>query len=334
MVADQMNDTAAPASPLRADPVTAPGGGCSGTTAGLLGPAAVGPTAPLAAAAEEPRAYDGRGAAVIVVDDGFSADYDQSNMVLGLDLSGPGDDDAERATWRSHGSWVAEVVGDVAPGADIIHLKVLPDEGGGAAYSDIEEALAWSLANAARYGAVAVNLSLGEGNVTGAVETALSDELAALHDAGLAVTVAAGNGGRENGDGVTPFAADPHVIAVSAVDDDGGFASWTQKHPGLTDIAAPGRVRVETDEGLGMTLSGTSFAAPYVAGAVAVLQEAALDLTGERLTPEEIVAILQTTAEPVRDADPAVDGYRIADADAAVDHLGANYPDFAADVVV
>jgi len=278
--------------------------------------------------------YDGSGTAVVVIDDGYSANYDQSRTVFTLDLSGPGDADAERPSWRSHGSWVAEIVGDVAPGADIIHLKVLPDDDGGAAYSDIAEALEWSLENAERFGVVAVNLSLGAGSVTGPVVTTLSDELAALDAAGLPVIVAAGNGGRENGEGVTPFAADPHTIAVSAVDADGRFAPWSQQHPELTDIAALGAgVRVETEEGSGVTVSGTSFAAPHVTGTVALLQEAAAALIGERLGPEEIVAILQATGAPVLDAPADAEGYRIADADAALDYFVANSADFAGDVI-
>jgi subtilisin family serine protease len=290
--------------------------------------------APAPARARDAALYDGTGTAVIVIDDGFSASYDQSRTVFALDLSGPGDADAERPTWRSHGSWVAEVLAEVAPGTDIIHVKVLPDDGSGATYSDIEEALVWSLENAARFGAVAVNLSLGDGNAVGAVETTLSDEMAALADAGLAVTVAAGNGGYAGPDSVTPFAADPNSIAVSAVDSEGRFAPWSQKHPELTDIAALGAgVRVETEEGWAVTLSGTSFAAPYVAGTVALLQQAADELLGEALSPEEIVAILQASAVPVLDAPVEADGYRVADADAALDYFLANYPDFAGDLI-
>lgn len=315
----------------RADETTDAVGACGGLPP--LGPVAPGPASP-GPGADLPTTYDGEGTAVIVVDDGYSTAYDQSRTVFTLDLSGPGDADAEAASWRSHGSWVADIVGDVAPAADIVHLKVLPDDGGAASFRDIEDALAWSVANAARFGAVAVNLSLGEGNVTGAVETSLSDEFAALHDAGIAVTVAAGNGGRTFAEGVTSLAADPHTLAVSAVDGDGRFAPWSQRDPVLTDIAARGAgVRVETAEGWGVTLSGTSFAAPYVAGTVALLQEAATDLIGERLTPEEIVAVLQGAAAPVRDAEPTAAGYRIADAEAALDLLAATYPDLAGDVV-
>lgn len=294
------------------------------------------PAGRVAPTAGDGGAYDGSGTTVIVIDDGYSASYDQSSLLLALDLSGAGDADAaaERGSWRSHGSWVAEVVGDVARGVEIIHLKVVADDSAGADYDDIAEALNWSLKNAARYGAVAVNLSLGAGAVTDPVETSLTDEFAALDDAGLPVIVAAGNDGSGGAPGVTPFAADPHTIAVSAVDADGRFAPWSQQDPELTDIAALGAgVRVETAEGWALTLSGTSFAAPYVTGTVALLQEAATDRLGERLEPSEIVTILQAASEPVVDAPVDAAGYRVADADAALDYFVANAPDFAGDVV-
>jgi hypothetical protein len=278
--------------------------------------------------------YDGAGHTVFVIDDGYSTAYDTSAIVHDYDFSGVGDGDASRDGWRSHGSWVADVVGDAAPGVDIVHLKVVPDDGSAARFEDIEEALAWSAANAERFNAVAVNLSLGDGNVTRAVDNILSDELAALGTAGVAVTVAAGNGGRGGGEGVTPFAADPNTIAVSGLDTEDRFAPWSQRHPEFTDIAARGAgVRVETAEGWGVSLSGTSFAAPYVAGAAAVLQDAASDLLGERLTPEEIVTILQASGRPVPGAEVEPAGYRAADVDAALDYFLDTYPDFAGDVV-
>jgi subtilisin family serine protease len=49
------------------------------------------------------------------------------------------------------------------------------------------------------------------------------------------------------------------------------------------------------------TFGGTSAACPYVAGSVAILQEAANDITGSYLSPSEIRAILTGTGEPITD---------------------------------
>ena len=76
--------------------------------------------------------------------------------------------------------------------------------------------------------------------------------------------------------------------------------------------------RIETVDGRYGFVSGTSFAAPYVSAAAAVLQEAAETVIGERLTDDEFLRILQASGEAVAGA-PAARGYKVADIDAAVD---------------
>ena len=341
-------------SPAAPTPDDAPGraavGGAVAATTTAAATAATGRTAPafapMTVAADgavvtadgvglEPSAFDGDGTAVIVIDDGFSPWYDRSDVVFAHDFSGDGDRWAGQWTWKSHGSWVADVAGDVAPGTDIIHLKVFGDDGGGASFADIEQALQWSVRWGEQFGAAAVNMSLGFGNVTHELETMLSDEIAALARRDIATTVAAGNAGRSYDDGVNLLAADPHAIAVSAVDRADRFTPWTQKNAALTDIAALGTdVFVDSRFDWGVKVAGTSFAAPYVAGTAARLQEAADALLGTRLSPEEIVAVMTRAGAPVRGAGEDGAGYRVADADAAVDHFIAHHQDFAADALL
>jgi hypothetical protein len=283
----------------------------------------------------DPSAFDGDGTAVIVIDDGFSPWYDRSDVVFAHDFSGAGDGWAGQWSWKSHGSWVADVASDVAPGTDIIHLKVFGDDAGGASFADIEEALQWSVRWGEHFGAAAVNMSLGFGNVTGEVETMLSDEIAALARRDIATTVAAGNAGRSYDEGVNVLAADPHAIAVSAVDRADRFTAWTQKSAALTDVAALGTdVFVDSRFDWGVKVAGTSFAAPYVAGTAARLQDAADTLLGTRLSPEQIVAVMTAAGAPVRGAGDDGAGYRVADADAAVDHLVAHHQDFVDDALL
>jgi len=178
-------------------------------------------------------------------------------------------------------------------------------------------------------------MSLGFGNVTGEVETMLSDEIAALARRDIATTVAAGNAGRSYDAGVNVIAADPHAIAVSAVDRADRFTPWTQKSAALTDVAALGTdVFVDSRFDWGVKVAGTSFAAPYIAGTAARLQDAADTLLGARLSPEQIVAVMTAAGAPVRGAGGDGAGYRVADADAAVDHLVAHHQDFVDDALL
>lgn len=263
-------------------------------------------------------AFTGLGEAVVVIDDGYSPFYDQSRTVASYDFSVANDPFAGRYTLNSHGSWVADVVTDTAEGVDIIHLKVFDDFGGGASFADIEEALAWTASAAPSLDISAVNLSLGTGATDAETPTSLSDEMALLDELGVFTIVGAGNAGAD-ADGVNLLAADPNAIGVSAVDADGSFSSFSQRDPGLTDIAAPGEnVAVDTIWGMTGRVSGTSFAAPLVSGTAARLQEASETMLGRRLTDEEFLDILQDSGDAVAGA-PSAEGYRVADSNAAVE---------------
>jgi hypothetical protein len=284
-----------------------------------LGP--IGAVAAMGAASFHAGAFTGHGKTVVVIDTGWSPWYDQSNTIFSYDFSGRNDADASLNTLNSHGSWVAQTVLGVAAEADIIHLKVFTDWGSGNT-ADVEEALRWCVANVDRYDIVAVNLSLGYGNAVAPTWTGLSDEFAALDALGVFNIVAAGNSGGTYKKGVNVIAADPNAIAVSATGANDRFTSWTQKHAALTDIAALGAgIEVETVNGFTGYVSGTSFAAPYIAGIAARLQEAteAVFGVGARLDQTEFLDILRASGDRVRGAPGSWKGAVVADADAAVD---------------
>ncbi|MGF1446152.1 MAG: S8 family serine peptidase [Pikeienuella sp.] len=276
--------------------------------------------------------FTGDGQVVVVIDDGWSPYYDQTAQISDFDFAGLFNDPWARVNRiDSHGSWVAETVTNTASAVEIVHLKVFPNfPGAGASLFDIEEALDWVIDNAGVLDIAAVNLSLGFGNATRETTTRLSDEFAELDALGIFSVVAAGNEGDRYADGVSVIAADPNVIAVSATNDAGRFAGFSQRSETLTDIAAPGvDVEVETLDGQVLDVSGTSFSAPMISGIAAILQEAAQEVIGERLSDEEFLEILQASGEAVSGEGlrpPA--GYRIADADAALDYFLENASDY------
>ena len=108
-------------------------------------------------------------------------------IVFNYDFSGSNDSDASDT--NGHGTNVASIVGSsngtytgMAPGVNIIALKVFPDNINNATDADIEEALQWCVANAAAYNIAAVNLSLGGSTNFNHYEDndSRSDEMAAL----------------------------------------------------------------------------------------------------------------------------------------------------------
>ncbi len=243
--------------------------------------------------------YTGAGQTIVVIDQGISTSYTNSNVVYSYDFA-DNDNDAINSG-GNHGGQVANVAQNVASGVKIIHLKVFSDGSSGAYNSDIEEALQWVVANTDAYSITAVNLSLGLGNVQTPTTWLGSDEYQALDDKGVIVTVASGNSKASYScDGVNLLASSESVISVSATNADGEFTSFSQQHKDLTDVAALGEnINVIDNNGIAHSISGTSFSAPTIAGSAAVLQEAAIDLLGHKLTDEEFLDLIQKTGDKV-----------------------------------
>jgi len=242
------------------------------------------------------------GAAVIVavVDSGSGPHPDLAeNLLAGRSFFGlvetPDGNDIDAS---GHGSHVAGIIASVAnngiggsgvaPNAKILPIKVLDQAGSGDA-RDVAAGVRYAADN----GAKVINLSLG-----GATESSsLSQAIAYANDKGALVVAAAGNGGAADKP-KWPASLDL-TIAVTAVDPANNATSFDQRGDYI-DIAAPGANIVSTAKGDYVTLSGTSMAAGFVAGAAALLFAAE-----PRVTNAQVRDILLRTAtdigEPGRD---------------------------------
>ncbi len=239
----------------------------------------------------------GTGVGVAVLDSGIDLDHPdlKDNIVANTNCVDPtksGDDD------RGHGTHVAGTIAarkntigvvGVADQAKLISVKVLNANGAGTR-SQIICGIDWVTENAALYNIKVVNLSLGGsgtsdnncGQTDGDVYHQAFCRSAA---AGLTYVVAAGNAGVDASSTV-PAAYNDTVITVSALVDTNGkpgktgsstsygkddaYASFSN-YGSMVDIGAPGYNIYSTDkDGTYSYRSGTSMAAPHVAGAAAM----------------------------------------------------------------
>ena len=161
-----------------------------------------------------------------------------------------------------------------------------------------------------------------------AVSTIFADQITA--DTGLLLVQSAGNDGPGTSSIWAPNDA-ASVLSAAAVDADGDVAFFSGRGPTADgrfkpDLAAPGQSTtvVRWDEASGLqTASGTSFAAPILAGIAALLIQAHPDWTRD-----EIVAAMKTTASQASAPDNdlgwgIVDGWQACgpddDGDGAID---------------
>jgi serine protease AprX len=183
----------------------------------------------------------------------------------------------------------------VAPDAKWIAAKVF-DDSGQAMFSNVHLSFQWLLdpdGNSLNDDAPdVVNLSWGISGVN-QCELEFEPDIVALKTAGIAVVMAAGNSGPSDGSGVSP--ANYHDgFAVAAVDLGSIVADFSGRGPSACDatifpeVAAPG-VSVDTSDlsfgGLPfyVTVSGTSYSTPHVAGAMALLLSASPSLSVAQL---------------------------------------------------
>ena len=175
----------------------------------------------------------------------------------------------------------------VGPKIDLYAVKVLNRRGSGY-LSDVIEGLDWAISN----GMQVVNMSLG----TASNVLLFQEAVQRVNAAGIVQVAAAGN----NYGAVIYPAAYSEVIAVSATDSSDAIASWSSRGPEI-DLAAPGVSIYSTYKGQTYkTLSGTSMAAPHVAGTAALVLNSAIsnyDLDGDGIwDPIEVQNKLQDRA--------------------------------------
>ncbi len=253
-----------------------------------------------------PGAWDsttGAGVIIAILDTGIDFTHPEfaGRLVAGWDFV---QQDADPSDDHGHGTHVAGIAGaaidngigiaGMAGSAQIMPIKVL-DASANGWWSAVAAGIHWAVDQ----GAQVINLSLS-GSIS---SQALVDAIAYAHDHDVVVVSAAGN---ENTAAPRYPASLNHVLSAGATTSSG--QRWTLSNfGGNLDVMAPGATVYSTAWQASIPagyrfMSGTSMAAPHVAGLAALLLS--LDPT---LTPDAIADTLMQTSQDM--GDPGFDAY-------------------------
>jgi serine protease AprX len=219
----------------------------------------------------------------------------------------------------------------IAPAARLISLKVLDGSGQGH-ISDVVAAFDYAVAHRADFNIRVINLSVASGVYESYDSDPLPQAALRAVQAGIVVVASAGNAGRDqngntqygrvtapgNAPWVLTVGASSHMGTIDRSDDT--IAAFSSRGPtavdrtakpdlvapgvGIESLAAPSSTLYTSDAAYllpgttqtayepYLSLSGTSQAAPVVAGTVALMLEA-----NPALTPNAVKAVLQFTAQ-------------------------------------
>lgn len=269
---------------------------------------------------------DGSGYTVAILDTGINTSNSRftGHTIYQYDYV---DNDATAEDTDGHGTSVAGVVADVCPDCDIAMLKVTT----GASWWDgistitaMTNALQWVIDNRVSKNIVAVNISRGsEGTFFADFDlNPYHSQFQELVSAGVVITASGGNDYVAwQQPGAEAPASDSLVLGVSSVfhADIGAYTSgdaeayttragqlvpWAERHANLTPIVAPG-VDIPSANTSGSTTlyEGTSYSAPMVAAAVALVQDAA-EYVGDPLDAQSVINTLLSTGSVTTDAYP------------------------------
>ena len=228
-------------------------------------------------------ANTGSGVRAYIIDTGILLSHDDfgGRAVKGFDAVTAG---GSASDCNGHGTHVAGTVGGstwgVAKGVTLVAVRVLDCQGSGAT-SGVIAGVDWVTAN--RVAPAVANMSLG-GGASSTLDAAVKNSIAA----GVSYAVAAGNGdflGRQaNACNYSP-ARVPEAITIGATDKTDKKASFSN-YGDCVDFFAPGVGITSawyTSNTATNTISGTSMAAPHVAGAAALFLQSNTGATAQQV---------------------------------------------------
>lgn len=224
------------------------------------------------------KGWTGRGIKVAIVDTGIDIHHPflKDSIVGGYDPFNQSTAPEDYHDFHGHGTHVAGIVRQVAPEAQLLSVRVFPkdqSEGESASYESITEGIYWAIDN----GAQIINLSLGGDNPPDsfkkvfeyAVSKGVLFAMASGNERSLVPLTPAAYAGEVDGIGFSVGATDKYGdMAV--------YSNYTGNNLAMKHLAAHGSTVLSAALGKQgfVKLTGTSMAAPQIAGVLALYRHA------------------------------------------------------------
>ena len=271
---------------------------------------------------------DGGGQTVVVIDSGIAYDHialgggfgDGYRVVGGYDFADGDTDPYDSGPRGSHGTHVAGIIASdsssypgVATGVDLVALRIFSDDGTSNMQSLIN-ALEWTYNNLNTFEnpITTINLSIGYMDDSAGYFSKINDWFRLLNEEGVFISVAAGNSFQSltNQSQLSYPAMSEYVVSVGSVGTTGEVSYFSQRNE--STIMAPGQyVKSTVPDYMGnnngidddySSFSGTSMAAPYVAGASTLIRQAMQMVGITDITQQKIYDVIVATADRIYDA--------------------------------
>lgn len=256
----------------------------------------------IGASAARKKGINGKNVRIAVIDSGIyenHPDFEGIDIEKGCNCIEGAKDTEDFSDNYGHGTMVAGVISaaadnaagiaGIADGVSIIPIKIT--EGKSLTFADI----CLGFDKALELDCDIINMSFGGtfGNDPNAISD-LYKKIKKAEAAGICVIAAAGNGGTK----IYYPAGYEEVIGVGALSSDGAVFKYSQVNSSVFLIAPGDSILSLSNDGKTATDSGTSYSAPIVSAAVALIKE-----IDPSITPSEVRTLLKQTAVPLSAAE-------------------------------
>jgi hypothetical protein len=199
------------------------------------------------------------------------------------------DPPADGTTQNGHGTAVSDLIGQIAPAAEVLSWRVADDSGQSNSFL-----LAQGILAAVDAGVDIINISMGSYGNSGL----LRDAVEIAQNAGIKIFASGGNDGYEQ---LSYPAAYPGVVGVGAVDANGTYLNFS--NTGNVSITAPGLdLLTAWTGGQNVYFTGTSASSPIGAGVLAATMSQGGSRISGSMAYDRVTANLNDAGAPGNDS--------------------------------